>query len=223
MKMQYIYIYFVPHSTLSEVRVPDIFSKIMWKWDFPSYNNLWLSSFCFYMLTHCGRVTHICIDKLTNIGLDNGLSPGRRQAIIWNNAAILLIGPLGTVFSEILIVIHTFSFKKMHLKMASVKWRPFCLGLNVLIRYIKFGVTSLVWNKMEDILKTFSIANYLMKILDKHSTEVYSQVPDWQQISSGSGNGLALPRPQTIVWNHRWPSSLTYWCITQLHCVDCNR
>ena len=85
------------------------------------------------MLTHWGRVTHICVIKLTIIGPDNGLSPGRRQAIIWINAAILLIGPLETNFSGILSEIHTFSFKKMHLKMSSGKWRPFCLGLNVLI------------------------------------------------------------------------------------------
>ena len=83
-------------------------------------------------LTHWGRVTHICASNLTNIGSDNGLSPGRRQAIIWTNAGILLIGPLGTNFSEMLIEIHTFSFKKIHLKMSSGKWRPFCLGLNVL-------------------------------------------------------------------------------------------
>ena len=82
--------------------------------------------------THCGRVTHICVVKLTIIGSDNGLSPGRRQAIIWTNAGILLIGPLGTNFIEILIGIQTFSFKKMHLKMSSAKWRPFGLGLNVL-------------------------------------------------------------------------------------------
>ena len=69
---------------------------------------------------------------LSIIGSDNGLSPGRRQAIIWTNAGILLIGPLGTNFSEILTEIHTFSFKKMHLKMSSGKWWPFCLGLNVL-------------------------------------------------------------------------------------------
>ena len=79
-------------------------------------------------------MTHICVVELTTIGSDNGLSPGRRQAIIWNNAGILLIGPLGTNFNEILIEIHTFSFKKMHLKMSSGKWRPCCLGLNVLIR-----------------------------------------------------------------------------------------
>ena len=56
-------------------------------------------------LTHWGRVTHICVDNLTIIGSDNGLSPGQRQAIIWTNAVILLIGPLGTNFSEILIKI----------------------------------------------------------------------------------------------------------------------
>ena len=83
-------------------------------------------------LTHWGRVTHICVSKLTIIGSDNGLSPGRGQAIIWTNAGILLIGPLGTNFSEILIGIQTFSFKKMHLKMSSAKWRPFSLGLDVL-------------------------------------------------------------------------------------------
>ena len=45
-------------------------------------------------LTHWGRVTHICVSKITIIGSDNGLSPGRRQAIIWTNVGILLIGPL---------------------------------------------------------------------------------------------------------------------------------
>ena len=85
-----------------------------------------------YNLTHWGRVTHICVSNLTIIASDNGLSPGRRQAIIWTSAGILLIRPLWTNFSEILIGIQTFSFKKMHLKMSCAKWRPFCLGLNEL-------------------------------------------------------------------------------------------
>ena len=84
------------------------------------------------MLTHWGRVTHICVSKLTIIGSDNGLSPGRRQAIIWTNAGILFIGTLGTNFSEILGKIHSFSFKKMHFKMSSAKGRLFSLGLNEL-------------------------------------------------------------------------------------------
>ena len=84
------------------------------------------------LTTHWGRVTHICVSKLTIIGSDKGLSPDRRQAIIWTNAGILLIGPLGTNFSEILIEILTFSFKKMRLKVSSAKRWPFCLGLDVL-------------------------------------------------------------------------------------------
>ena len=73
-----------------------------------------------------------CVSNLTITGSDNGLSPGWHQAIIWTNAGILLIRTLGTKFSEILSEMHTFSFTKMHLKMSSVKWRPFCLSLNVL-------------------------------------------------------------------------------------------
>ena len=64
---------------------------------------------------------HICIGNLTIIGSNNGLSPGRRQAIIWTNGGILLIGPLGTYFSEILIRIQTFSFKKMYFEILSAK------------------------------------------------------------------------------------------------------
>ena len=75
---------------------------------------------------------YICVGNLTIIGSNNGLSPGGCQAIIWTNAGILLIWPLGTNFSEILIRILTFSFKEMHLKMSFAKWRPFCLSLNML-------------------------------------------------------------------------------------------
>ena len=75
---------------------------------------------------------HICLSKLTIIGLDHGLSPGRRKAIIWTNAGILLIRTSGTNFSEIFKILSS-SFKKMHFKMSSAKWRPFYLGLNVLI------------------------------------------------------------------------------------------
>ena len=86
----------------------------------------WLSTVCINSLRH------ICVSKLTIIGSDNDLSPSRRQAIIWTNNGVLLIRILGTNFSNILSEIHAFSFKKMHLKMSSAKWRPFCLGLNVL-------------------------------------------------------------------------------------------
>ena len=68
------------------------------------------------ILIHWGRVTHICVGKLTIIGSDNGLAHARSQAITWTIVGILLIGPQGINFSEMLIEIHTFSFKKINLK-----------------------------------------------------------------------------------------------------------
>ena len=44
-------------------------------------------------LTHWCRETHLYVGNPTIIGSDNGLSPGRRQDIIWTNAGILLIDP----------------------------------------------------------------------------------------------------------------------------------
>ena len=75
------------------------------------------------LLTHRSRVTRTRVSKLTIIGSDIGLPPGQRQA--------LLETMLESNFSEFLLEIHIFSFEKMHLKMSSGKWRPFCLGLNV--------------------------------------------------------------------------------------------
>ena len=99
-------------------------------WKFSSKWHFRFRVFVRFFMCYRGRVTHICVSKLTIIGSDNGLSPGRRQAIIWTNAGILLIGPLGANFCEILMEILTFSFKKMRFKVSSAKWRPFCLGLN---------------------------------------------------------------------------------------------
>ena len=85
-----------------------------------------------YLLTPWCRVTYICICKLTIIDSDDGLLPGPHQIIIWTIAGIFLIGSQDVNFREILIQIHAFSFKKMHLNVLWVKWQPFCLSLNVL-------------------------------------------------------------------------------------------
>ena len=93
---------------------------------------------------------HICFSKLTTIGSDNGLSPGWHQAIIWTSARILLIQALGTNFNEILSKSHTFSFKKMHLKMSSAKWQQFCLGLNVLMLLFWVLLMSMILHHFKD-------------------------------------------------------------------------
>ena len=90
-------------------------------------------------LPHWSWVTHKCINNQTIIGSDNSLSPDWRQAIIWTSAGILLIGPLGTKFSEILIAILTFSFIKMHwqsvvCKMTAILSQPHCVtGMSLFI------------------------------------------------------------------------------------------
>ena len=70
-------------------------------------------------------MAHICVDNLTVIGSDNGCRLAGAKPL---SDGILLIGPSGTNFSEVLIEIHIFSLKKM----SSEKRRPFCLGFNVL-------------------------------------------------------------------------------------------
>ena len=100
-----------------DLRLNKRLSKQSWGWGFemsawPSwshcndvsnYTQRGRVSCCFAItsgLTHWGRGIHICINKLTIIGSDNGLSPGQCQAIIWTNAAVFLIQSLGTIFSE---------------------------------------------------------------------------------------------------------------------------
>ena len=73
-----------------------------------SANIAWKFSFSFYKIRVSvsfnsfgrDRLTHICVVHLTIIGSDNDLLPDQSQAILWNNAGILLIGPLGRNFSE---------------------------------------------------------------------------------------------------------------------------
>ena len=128
------------------------------------------------VLTHRGRASHICVGKLTIIGSDNGLSPRQRLAIIWTNAGILIIRPLGTNVSKILIGIQTFSLRKMHLKISSAKWRPFCLGLNELnkrafvsLRFMQpFAAIiphnvcgSSFWGHLQDYRPTVQLMNYV--------------------------------------------------------------
>ena len=88
---------------------------------------------CPIVIIHWGQVTHIYVSKVTIISSDNGLSPGQRQAIIWATAGILLIGLLGTNFSEISIKIHAVSIKKNNFNVSSWKWRTFCLCLILLM------------------------------------------------------------------------------------------
>ena len=85
-------------------------------------------------LTHLGLVTHICIGNLTIIGSDNGLLPDWRQAIIWTNVGMLLIGTLGTNFSKNFnqnpnIFIWENAFESVICEMAAILSGPQCVKL----------------------------------------------------------------------------------------------
>ena len=71
---------------------------------------------------------HICIGNLTIIGSHNGLLLGQRHAIIWTNAGILLLRPLGTNLREILIKTYIFiqenAFENVILKMVAILSGP---------------------------------------------------------------------------------------------------
>ena len=125
-------------TVTSQIYVNEVFTQFLFEIFIRAVDNFMYIGNEFHtsdpcILTHWGRVTHICVGKIAVIDSDNGLSPGRCQGIIWTNAGILLIGPLETNFNEILIEFYELSFKKIHFKMSSGKWRPSCLGLNVSI------------------------------------------------------------------------------------------
>ena len=83
-------------------------------------------------------MTHVCVGNLTIIASDNGLSPGRHQTIIQTKAGKLSIGHLGANFGDILIEIHTFSFKKGHLKTTGILSQP--QYVNVRYGYINLSL-----------------------------------------------------------------------------------
>ena len=84
-------------------------------------------------------MTHKCVTKSLNLPplvSGNGLSPGRRQTIIWANAGIVLIGTLKTNLSEIFnqnwyIFIQENAFENIVWKMAAILSRPQCIKKNV--------------------------------------------------------------------------------------------
>ena len=162
--------------------------------------NIWMQSMHLCILTHWGRVTHICISKLNIIG--------RWEAIIWTNAGILLIGPLGTNFSEILIKIQTFSLKKMHLKMSSAifvyhsNYRTIGNNFKGILKPRQHG-----YYFVNDIFKSiFLNENYL----DLYFSEICSQQSNWQSASTGSDNGFVPNSQQVIIWAN---DCVVYWCM----------
>ena len=162
------------------------------------------------LLTHLGRVTHICVIKLNLIGSDNGLSPGRCQAIIWTNDGILLIGSLGTNFSDILIEIDTFSFKKIAFenvlwKMATILSRPQCVKpVMVWSSFFKVPV-SWLYSRKSSTLMSVELPALQCRCSDGWR-QILNYLNDWvretHKYVSELGPRLSPVRHQAIIWTN---------------------
>ena len=151
-------------------------------------------------------MTHISVGKLTISGSDNGLSPGRYQVIIWTNDGTLLIGPLGTNFSEILMEIQIYSLKKIRLKMWSAKCCPFHLGLIVLnTPDSKVHVANMgpIW------VLSVSDGPHVgpMNLAIRDNTGLANLCYNWFTCWSGSCFGQAVSSP------HSFDSASLGWCL----------
>ena len=114
-------------------------------------------------------MTHICVSKLTTIDSDNGLSPGRRQTIIWTNSRILLIGPLGTTSIQ-------FQSKFIHFHSRKSIW------ICHLENGGHFVSCSMCWYKFwSDVMRVSSIA---------HSEILLTMSISWD-LGGVYGNGFA--------------------------------
>ena len=120
---------------------------------------------------------YVCVGDFTIIGWINGLSPGRRQAIIWTNAGILLIGPIGTNFDEIFFEIQVFlqenEFENVLCDMVAILSRPSCVKL-VLQEYFSFSTRRFnykhyhYWNTCWQHINPINLTTYMTLLCYKY-------------------------------------------------------
>ena len=161
---------------------------------------------------------HIWVSKLIIIGSDKGLLHGQHQAIISNNAGILLIKPLGNNFNEMFINIHILSFNQIHFEMSSGKWHPFCLSINVLTinMLVDLGINLLSHNILPGIF-SYTMWSVIMAIygtiFQKGETMYsktiyrYSPFPKMSRLKVKEVYPHNEISHRFIVWSH----SLMYW------------
>ena len=140
-------------------------------------------------------MTHICVSKLTINGSD-----GQRQTIIWTNSGILLIGPLGKIFSEIIIEIDTFSFKKIHLIMSSGKW-SFCLGLNILIWLVNNIFLKHYLILISSVLKSIFLRVYIL-LNSSQADMLRTRMGLFASMSPGVLYPRYFSGTRSFYWNH---------------------
>ena len=114
-------------------------SKCTSKCRMRNYSHFVSASMCF--LTHRGRVPHESIRNLSVAGSDNGLSHVHCQNIPKSIVAYCKLS-LESNFKEIVITVHAFTFKNIHLKVSAALVCHFDIGLQVSKIGIKWNIES---------------------------------------------------------------------------------
>ena len=149
-------------------------------------------------------MTNICVSKLTIIGSDNGLSPGRHQPIIWTNTGLLISGTVQTYFRKIFLFLRKW-FSKRHF----VEGRSYTRIGWVARGPLHLHGISLLTHCSRDKMATIPQMTFLNAFSWRKMFEfrlkfhwILFQGSNWQYISIGLDNGLALNRRQAIIWTN---------------------
>ena len=178
------------------------------------------------MLTHLGRVTHICINKLAIIDSDNGLSPFWHQTIIWLNVGISLMESSGTNFSEIWNKIQQFSSENVVRKMAANLSQPQCVNNDCSPAWVQMLQQWCHMNVIASHLISNLTVQQLVQANNKENTKLHITGPLWGGINWWtvdfphkrplmqkvfSGHDIIIPLT-LMIWNQR----LSSWLIDQI-------
>ena len=132
-------------------------------------------------------MTHTCIGNLTIIGPDNGLSPGRRQAIIWTNDGILLVNKLQWNLNQNSnIFIHKSMFESVVCEMASISSRPQCVKRSCTDRIMQmvWALSCVVVVQYWSVITTFfDFTNILKSYFTGAGAIIWWRVNFWKAIS----------------------------------------
>ena len=119
-------------------------------------------------LTHWGRVTHICVSKLAIIAPDVAWSAPSHNLNQWWN---IVNSNHRNKRQWKLKRNHIFSFKKMHLKISAAKWRPFCLGLNVLKWWSCISANTNIQNSCSQVDGSYTKPFHILTISELLSSK----------------------------------------------------
>ena len=146
-------------------------------------------------------LSDVCIN-----GSSKGLSTSQHKTIIWTNAGVYLIKPLGTDFSEISIEIHTLPFNKMHLKISSAKCQPF-FSWPQCVKLLKLFMKQST-EKWPEI--TISVGQWQPRVIAKHQ---HYKEDSYSSRGISFHSSFLTSWPDSFAWVPLWRPTSNNWLV----------